>query len=56
MTMTMTTPAITTSESDGARSLQIFPRCFLNDIARVPHTQAHEIAHIAGTHAAQSVR
>ena len=50
MAMTMTTPAITTSESDGARSLQIFPRCFfLNDIARVPHTQAHDVAHIAGT-------
>ncbi len=32
------------------------PRCFLNDIARVPHMQAHEVAHIAGTHAAQFVR
>ena len=29
---------------------------FFNDSARVLHVQAHEIAHIAGTHTAQFVR
>ena len=55
-TMTMTTPAITTRKSDGGGCQQTCPRCLLNDIARVPHMQAHEVAHIAGTHAAQFVR
>jgi hypothetical protein len=54
--MTMTTLAITRSKSDGVARLQSFPRCFFYDIARVPQMQAHEIAHIAGTHAAQVVR
>jgi hypothetical protein len=54
--MTMTTPATTTSKSDGVGWLQTFLRYFLNDIARVPHMQVHEVADIAGSPAAQFVR